>query len=186
MSEERIYYCYLFGAWQKWIRTKEFPTTGIQSRGFLLWNLFNIMKLTMGSNTYLLTDISFLLSTAVGQAVACAPVTQRARVRSPVGTSFLGEVFRCFSSPVRQMSGSFRPQGPRISFDHRYHYHSSFITGANDLGCWRAHKPQIYIRTVDHSCSFPCLNICRYAAWRIGPTCRTSHVSDSVEHYLII
>ena len=32
-------------------------------------------------------------STAVGQAVACALVTQRARVRSPVGTSFLGEIF---------------------------------------------------------------------------------------------
>ena len=41
-----------------------------------------------------------------GTAVACAPVTQRARVRSPVGTSFLGEIF---SSPVTQMSGSFRP-----------------------------------------------------------------------------
>ena len=34
--------------------------------------------------------------TAVGQAVACAPVTQRARVRSPVGTSFLGGVFSGF------------------------------------------------------------------------------------------
>ena len=32
-------------------------------------------------------------STAVGQAAACAPATQRALVRSPVGTSFLGEVF---------------------------------------------------------------------------------------------
>ena len=32
-------------------------------------------------------------STAVGQAAACASVTQRARVRSPAGTSFLGEVF---------------------------------------------------------------------------------------------
>ena len=32
-------------------------------------------------------------STAVGQAVACAPVTQQARVRSPVGTNFLGEDF---------------------------------------------------------------------------------------------
>ena len=32
-------------------------------------------------------------STAVEQAVACALVTQRARVRSPVGTGFLGEVF---------------------------------------------------------------------------------------------
>ena len=39
-------------------------------------------------------------STAVGQAVTCAPVTQRARVRSPVGPSFLGEV----------LSGSFRVQ----------------------------------------------------------------------------
>ena len=34
--------------------------------------------------------------TAVGQAVACAPVTQRARVRSLIGTSFLGEVFLGF------------------------------------------------------------------------------------------
>ena len=32
-------------------------------------------------------------STAVEQAIACAPVTQRSRVRSPVGTAFLGEVF---------------------------------------------------------------------------------------------
>ena len=45
----------------------------------------------------------------VGLAVAYAHVTQRARVRSPVGTSFLGEFFRFFSSPVRQMPGSFRP-----------------------------------------------------------------------------
>ena len=38
------------------------------------------------------------------------PVTQRARVLSPVGTSFLGEFFfRGFSSPVRRMSGRFRP-----------------------------------------------------------------------------
>ena len=53
----------------------------------------------------------------MGQAVACAPVTQRARVRSPVRTSFLGEVFfgEGFSSPVRQMSGSFRPpRSPNI------------------------------------------------------------------------
>ena len=32
----------------------------------------------------------------VQQAVACPPVTQRARLRSPLGTSFLGEVFRDF------------------------------------------------------------------------------------------
>ena len=47
-------------------------------------------------------------STAVGQAAACAPVTQRARIRSPVGTSFLGEVF--FGAFPRQMSGSFMPR----------------------------------------------------------------------------
>ena len=35
-------------------------------------------------------------STAVGQVVACAPVTQRVRVRSPVGTGLLGEVFLGF------------------------------------------------------------------------------------------
>ena len=72
-------------------------------------------------------------------------VTQRARVRSPVGTSFLGEVFRGFSSPVRQMSGSLKPQGPRISFGRHYHHRSSFITGANDLRCWGALKAQICI-----------------------------------------
>ena len=42
-------------------------------------------------------DSNSAVSTAVGQAVACAPVTQRARVRAPVGTCFLGEVyFRVF------------------------------------------------------------------------------------------
>ena len=41
--------------------------------------------------------------------------TQRARVRSPVETSLLREVFSGFSSPVRQMSGSFRPpRSPNI------------------------------------------------------------------------
>ena len=39
------------------------------------------------------TFIYIAPSTIVEQAVACAPVTQWARVRSPVGTSFLGEVF---------------------------------------------------------------------------------------------
>ena len=35
-------------------------------------------------------------STAVEQVAACTPVTQRAQVRSPVGTSFLREVFSGF------------------------------------------------------------------------------------------
>ena len=51
---------------------------------------------------YKFVRTQILLSTAVDQVVACALVTQQARVRSPVGTSFLGEVFWGFSSPVRQ------------------------------------------------------------------------------------
>ena len=55
------------------------------------------------------------------QAVAFALVTQRARVRSPVGTSFLGKGFRGFSSAVRRMSGSFRPSRSQTIFGHHYH-----------------------------------------------------------------
>ena len=47
-------------------------------------------------NINTVTDVQLLkgtLPTAVGQVVACVPVTQRTRVRSPVGTSFLGGVF---------------------------------------------------------------------------------------------
>ena len=62
-----------------------------------------------------------MLSTAVGQAVACMPVMQQARIRSPVGTSFLGEVFSGVFLTCKTMSGSFRPQGPGISFAHHYH-----------------------------------------------------------------
>ena len=39
------------------------------------------------------SGLPVLVSTAVAQVLGCALVTQRARVRSPVGTSFLGEVF---------------------------------------------------------------------------------------------
>ena len=62
------------------------------------------LKLRLRYNTLLTTR-----PTTVGQVVACVPVKQWAQVRSPVGTSFLGEVFSGFSSPIRQMSGSFRP-----------------------------------------------------------------------------
>ena len=82
----------------------------------------------------------------MGQVVACAPVTQQAQVWSRSGQVSCVRFFRDFSSPVRQMLGSFRPQGPRISFGHHYHHQSSFIMGANDLRCWSALKPQIYIR----------------------------------------
>ena len=57
------------------------------------------------------------MSTAVDQVAAYTPVTQQAWVRSPVGTSFLCEVFWGFSSPVRQMLGSFRPtRSPNITW----------------------------------------------------------------------
>ena len=36
------------------------------------------------------------LSTTVGRAVSCMPIMQQAPVQSPVGTSFLGEVFSRF------------------------------------------------------------------------------------------
>ena len=63
----------------------------------------------------IILSMNFTMTTAVEQAVICAPVTQRARVPFPVGTSFLGEVFRGISSSVRQMSGSFRPtRSPNI------------------------------------------------------------------------
>ena len=52
--------------------------------------------------------IQYSISTPVGQAVACAPVKQRARVRSPVGTGFVGEE-------------TLGPQGPRISFGRHNH-----------------------------------------------------------------
>ena len=71
-------------------------------------------------NLYLLT---FNLSTAVEQEVACAPVTQRARVRSPVGTSFLAGVFPHLQDKFQEALG---PQGPRISFG--IHTHPSIIT----------------------------------------------------------
>ena len=69
---------------------------------------------------------SLKMSTAVEQVVACALVSQRARVRSPVGTSFLGEVFSGFFSHLSDICQEILgPQGPRISFGRRNH-HSIF------------------------------------------------------------
>ena len=73
------------------------------------------------------------------QVVACALVTQRARVRSPVGTGFLGEVF---SSPVRQMSGNFRPpRSPNIIWPSSSSFHirlvgmTEYVLGVYCLSC---------------------------------------------------
>ena len=69
------------------------------------------------------------MSTAVEQVVACALVTQRARVRSPVGTGFLGEFFfRGFSPPVRQTSGNFRPpRSPNIIWPSSSSFHIRLV-----------------------------------------------------------
>ena len=69
------------------------------------------------------------------QVVACALVTQRARVRSPVGTGFLGEVFSGFSSPVRQMSGNFRPpRSPNIIWPSQSSFHIRLV-GTTESEC---------------------------------------------------
>ena len=69
------------------------------------------------------------------QVVACTLVMQRAQVRSPVGTSFLGEVFLGFfltcKMNVRKLLAHKVPE---------YHLaiiiiHRHFITGANELRC---------------------------------------------------
>ena len=68
-------------------------------------------------------------STAVGQAVACAPVTQRARVRSLVGTSFVDEVFSGFfltyKTNVREV---WAPKVPE--------YHLAVIIIINHYSLW--------------------------------------------------
>ena len=44
------------------------------------------------------------------QTVACAPVTQRAQVQSPVGKSFLGEVFSGFFLTYKTNVGNLQAQ----------------------------------------------------------------------------
>ena len=68
------------------------------------------------------------VSHSVEQAVACASVMQRTRVQSPVWTSFLCEVFWGFYSPVRQMSGSFRPtRSPNIIWPSSSSFHTHLV-----------------------------------------------------------
>ena len=65
------------------------------------------------------------MSTAVEQVVVCALVMQRPRVRFPIGTSFLGEVFfGVFPHLQDKCREALGPQGPRISFGHHYHPYS--------------------------------------------------------------
>ena len=71
------------------------------------------------------------------------------------GWGFFFGVFRHLSDKCLETSG------PRISFGHHYHHSSSFITGDNDLRCWRALKPQIYILT----CLVYCINHTLWKSW---------------------
>ena len=67
-------------------------------------------------------------STAVEQVVACALVTQRVRVRSPVGTGFLGEVsgfFLTCKTNVRKL------QAPKVP---EYHLAVVIIIPYSPLG----------------------------------------------------
>ena len=63
------------------------------------------------------------------QVVACALVTQRARVRSRPGQVSWVRVFsRGFSSPVRQMSGNFRPpRSPNIIWPSSLSFHLRLV-----------------------------------------------------------
>ena len=65
-------------------------------------------------------------STAVGQVVACALVTQRARVRCPVGTSFMVEVFSGFFFTCKTNVGKL--QAPKVP-----EYHLAIIITHHSL-----------------------------------------------------
>ena len=87
------------------------------------------------------------------------------------GWGFFG-VFPHLWNKCREALG---PQGPRISFGHYYHHHhhqSSFITGANDLKCWRALIPQTYIWSI-HFQRVPCPLIWKIYVWvpMASPVC---------------
>ena len=57
-----------------------------------LRHLANRPWFVVKSSNYLSVKFQHPRSTTLGQVVAYAPVMQRARVRSPVGARFLGEV----------------------------------------------------------------------------------------------
>ena len=74
--------------------------------------------------------------------VASLLLTQRARVRSPVGSISWVRFFRDFSSPLRQMSGSLRPtRSPNIIWPSQSSFHTSLfrmngcMNGVHRLSC---------------------------------------------------
>ena len=94
------------------------------------WKKFKIPERAKLGNGLLLSYISGYLKvyTAVEQVVACALVTQRARVRSQVGTGFLVEVFSGFFLTCKQMSGNFRPpRSPNIIWPSSSSFHIRLV-----------------------------------------------------------
>ena len=91
----------------------------------------------------------------MGQSVTCAPITQRARFQSPVGTSFLGEVFSGFfltcKANVRKRSA---PKVPE------YHlaiiiiitHHSLRAPMTRDVDAPLTSNIHTYIHTYIHTC----------------------------------
>ena len=122
------------------------------------------------------------MSSAVDQAVACAPVMQRARVRSTVVTNLLGEVFSGFflTCTVRQMSGSFRP--PRFP---EYHLAIIIILIISALlewmvGAWAEFILQtfhLFTYVTTHSPTLPSLYL-RYSSFS-NPSV-ASHTSEFI------
>ena len=100
------------------------------------------------------------------QAVACAPVTQRARARSPVGTGFLDEVFLGFSSPVRQITENFRPsqspnniRPPQSLFHIRLVGMNECVPGVYSLSCLCCLRGSPAIELIPHL-GRPSMSLC--------------------------
>ena len=94
------------------VKTKDNNCIKLKVYSFKYFKLFFFsLTFTIHSNLSYLSDPMTVgvgkLFTAVDQVVACGPVTQRARVRSSVGTSFLGEVLSGFFLTCKTNVGKF-------------------------------------------------------------------------------
>ena len=107
-----------------------------------------------------------LSSTTVEQVVACALVTQRARVRSPVGTGFLGEVFSGFFLTCKTNVG--KRWAPKVP---EYHLAVEFIISYSL--CWD-----------DWVCAW-CVSSFMFVLSRRWPRHWADHSSGEVLHVLV-
>ena len=137
--------------WPKWLRRQYgkleicgsspgYDTNFSLKNCHLYVHLIYKFSILMSNNTFAIVDHR------CGLGATLSPLTQRARVRSPVSFPGWG-FFRDFSSTVRQMSGKPRPQPSTDVISHRNH-HQSFITDANELTCRRALNHKITINII--------------------------------------